>query len=169
MAYVKIDQFDIDEDALDLKEMMDGVLARVVSVFESYGVPLPTRRYWMLGVPAIDCEQLVVSMVQMYLGAPGDQATEPRRCNNPRSATLNIYLSREVPTVGTNGRAPTGEKISEASEISAVDAWVMMQSINLLDQWDETGFGLGVIATLSVDGPEGGFQTTTLEITMAVP
>jgi hypothetical protein len=169
MAYVKIYDFDIDADALDLKEMMEGVLSRVVTIFESYGVPIPERRYWMMGAPAIDCEQLVVSFVQMYLGPPGDQASEPRRCNNPRTATLNVMISRPVPTVGTNGRAPTPEKISESSEIAAIDAWVLMQSIDQMDQWDETGFGLGVIATLSTDGPEGGFYTNNLEITMAVP
>jgi hypothetical protein len=169
MAYVKLDDYDIDPDALDLKEMMDGVLSRVVTVFESFGVPLPARRYWMMGNPAIDCEQLVVSFVQMYLGPPGDQASEPRRCNMPRTATLNITLSREVATVGTNGRAPSSEKISESSEISAVDSWVLMQSINQLDQWSEGDFGLGVIATLSTDGPEGGFYSSILEITMAVP
>lgn len=169
MAYVKLDDYDIDEGALDLKVMMEGVLARVVAAFESYGVPLPKRQYWMVGQPAIDCEQLVVSFLQMYLGSPGDQATEPRRCNNPRSATLNVSISREVPTVGANGRAPSGDTISASSEIAVVDSWVLMQSINDLDTWDDTGYGLGVIATLATAGPEGGYQTSTLEITMAVP
>jgi hypothetical protein len=44
-----------------------------------------------------------------------------------------------------------------------------MQSINQLDQWDETGYGVGVIATLDTPEPEGGFQTVTMQITMAVP
>jgi hypothetical protein len=44
-----------------------------------------------------------------------------------------------------------------------------MQSINELDMWDETGYGVGVIATLEVTPPEGGFQSTNLIITMAVP
>jgi hypothetical protein len=44
-----------------------------------------------------------------------------------------------------------------------------MESINLLDQWDETGYGIGVVATLDSAPPEGGFQTTTMTITMAVP
>lgn len=161
---------DIQEDALHLKTLMDGVLEKVCTVFQSYNIPLPERRYWTLGgQPVIDCEQLVVSMVQMYLGAPGDEAATPQRCHVPRSVSLSILLSRKIPVVGQNGKPPSGSKIEEASQISAVDAWVLMESINLLDQWDSTGYGLGVIATLDVIGPEGGFQSTNLTVTMAVP
>jgi hypothetical protein len=45
----------------------------------------------------------------------------------------------------------------------------MMESINALDMWDSTGFGVGVIATVDVPPPEGGFQTVNMQITMAVP
>ena len=61
----------VDPDALNLKNMMDQVLEKVTSVFTSFGVPLPSRCYWTMGAPAIDCEQLVVSFVQVYLGPPG--------------------------------------------------------------------------------------------------
>lgn len=165
----QIDVTGVSEDATNLRDMMQGVLARVETIFQSYNVNLPQRRYWMMGQPAIDCEQLVVSFVQMYLGAPGAQVGDPQRCNVPRSATLNISISRETPTVGQNGRPPAPEKITIASELVAIDSWVLMQSINLLDQWDEFGYGVGVIATLETSGPEGGFQTTTLVVTMAVP
>lgn len=165
----QIDVTGVSEDATNLRDMMQGVLSRVETIFQSYNVNLPQRKYWMMGQPAIDCEQLVVSFVQMYLGAPGAQVGEPQRCNVPRSATLNISISRETPTVGQNGRPPAPDKITAASEMVAIDSWVLMQSINLLDQWDEYGYGVGVIATLDTAGPEGGFQTTTLTITMAVP
>jgi hypothetical protein len=165
----QIDVTGVSEDATNLRDMMQGVLARVETIFQSYNVNLPQRKYWMMGQPAIDCEQLVVSFVQMYLGAPGAQVGEPQRCNVPRSATLNVSISRETPIVGQNGRPPAPEKITAASELVAIDSWVLMQSINLLDQWDEYGYGVGVIATLETAGPEGGFQTTTLTITMAVP
>jgi hypothetical protein len=161
---------DVSEDALHLKDMMDGVLERVQSVYQSYNVPLPSRCYWIMGTPAIDCEQLVVSFNQLYLGPPGDQANTPQRCNMPRTATLEILISREVVTVGQGGRAPSGDKIQEASVPSAVDAWVLMESINLFDQWDGSGgFGLGVIATVESMGPEGGFSSVSMQLTMAVP
>lgn len=157
------------EDAFNLRNMMEGVLERVQSVFQSYNVELPNRCYWTMGQPAIDCEQLVVSFSEMYLGTPGAQVNEPQRCHVPRSATLTVSLARSIPTVGQNGRPPSAEKIQLSSEVLAVDAWVLLESINLLDQWDESGFGIGVIATLNVTEPAGGFQVVNLEITMAVP
>ncbi len=160
---------DVSEDALNLKKLLDGVLEKVCDTFQSYNVPLPQRQYWTMGQPALDCEQLVVSFIQMYLGVPGDQATSPQRCHVPRTAVVQIQLSRAIPVVGQNGKPPSGNKIEEGSYASAVDAWVLMESINQLDQWDDTGYGLGVIATLDMIGPEGGFSTTNLQLTLAVP
>jgi hypothetical protein len=159
----------VSSDALNLKTMMEGVLERVQTVFQSYNVELPSRCYWSMSQPAVDCEQLVVSFLQMYLGAPGSQIGEPMRCNVPRSATLAISISRSTPIVGQNGRPPSPDKIELASSVQAIDSWILMQSVNLLDQWDETGYGIGVVATLEAGAPEGGFQTTVLTITMAVP
>ncbi len=164
-----IDVSGVSEDALNLKEMMEGVLERVVTVFQSYNVELPKRQYWTMGQPAIDCEQVVVSFAQMFLGSPGAQVSEQQRCHVPRSATVNISISRETPVVGQNGRPPSADKIEMAASWAAIDSWVLMDSIKLFDQWDDTGYGVGVIATLDSEAPEGGFQTVTLQITMAVP
>jgi hypothetical protein len=35
--------------------------------------------------------------------------------------------------------------------------------------WDNTGYGLGVIATVDVGEAQGGFQTVNMQLTMAVP
>ena len=166
---IPINIAEVSSDALNLKNMMDGILEKVCNVFQSYNVPLPQRQYWTMGQPAIDCEQLTVQFLQMYLGAPGDQASEPQRCHVPRTAVVMIGITRAVPTVGQNGRPPSGDKIEQANYIAAVDAWLLMQSLNDLDQWDATGYGLGVIATLDTLGPEGGFHTTNLQLTLAVP
>jgi hypothetical protein len=163
------DVTDVSQDAFNLKNMLDGVLERVVNTFVSYNVPLPSRQYWTMGVPAVDCEQLVVSFIQMYLGTPGDEASTPQRCSVPRSAVLSISLSREIPTVGMNGRAPTADKIQDGSTISAIDTWVLMESVQQFDMWEEVAPGLGVIATVEAPTPEGGFQTVSMQITMVVP
>lgn len=164
-----IDLYGVTEEATNLRDMMSGVLERVESVFQSYNVNLPSRRYWTMATPAIDCEQLVVYFQQLYLGPPGAEVGEPQRCHVPRSASLAISISRQTPIVGQNGRPPSPEAIEAASDVMAIDAWVLMESVNQLDQWDETGYGVGVIATLESGPPEGGFQTTTMVITMAVP
>lgn len=164
-----IDLSGVTEDATDLRDLLDGVLERLQNVFQSYNVNLPQRRYWTMGQPAIDCEQVVVSFIQMYLGAPGDEATTPQRCNVPRSAVLSISIAREVPTVGQNGRPPSPEKIQSASEATAIDAWVLMQSVREFDMWDDSGYGAGVIATVDVSPAEGGFQSVNMQLTMAVP
>jgi hypothetical protein len=169
MPSQELDLTGVSEDAVNLRDMLQGVLERVQSVFQSYNVELPARQYWMMGQPAIDCEQLVIVFQQLYLGPPGAQVGEPQRCHVPRSATITIALSRATAITQQNGRPPSPERIEAASEVLAIDSWVLMESVNQLDQWDETGYGVGVIATLDVSPPEGGFQTTSMTITMAVP
>jgi len=160
---------DVDPEALSLKNMMDVVLEKVTSVYQSYNVPLPDRQYWTMGEPVIDCEQLAISFIQMYLGLPGDQASTPQRCHMPRTAVLSIMIAREIPTVGQNGRPPTASKIQEGSHLPAVDAWVLMDSMKMFDPWDDTSLGLGVIATVNSPTAEGGFQVTNMQISMVVP
>ena len=164
-----VDISGVSAGALNLKNLMDGVLEKTVEVFEDYNVPLPSRQFWTVGEPAIDCEQLAVSFIQTYLGLPGNQASEPQRCQSPRSVVLTISISREIPVVGVNGKAPTGDKIEEASRIAVVDAWMFMELINKLDQWEPGEFGLGVIATADSSGFDGGFQTTAMQLAMVVP
>jgi hypothetical protein len=164
-----VDITDVDDQALNIIELLDGVLQRVVSTFNSYNVPLPTRQYWTVGQQAIDCEQLTVTLVQIYLGAPGDEASSPQRCNQPRTAVMTVSLSREIPVVGQNGRPPSADKLEQAAQISAIDGYILMLSLNILDMWEPGGFGVGVIATVDYPAPEGGFQTVNMQLTMAVP
>lgn len=159
----------VSDDALHLKNFLDKVLDKIVETYENYNVPLPHRQFWTMGEPAIDCEQLCVSFVQMYLGLPGDQASQPQRTTSPRSAVLSISISRAIPVVGANGKAPAPEKIQEGSEISAVDAYMFMELITKLDQWEPGEFGMGVIATVEAATAEGGFETTKMQVTLVVP
>jgi len=162
----------VSDDAKALATFLEEVLSRVVTVYDSYSMPLPERRYYTFGSPAVDCEQMVVSLIQMYIGTPGDEANEPRRCNDPRSATLLISVAREVPVAQSNGNPPSSTNIQDATEVCALDAWILMESVRDFDSsWSglPSGLGLGVIATVDVDPPEGGYQTTRMTITMAVP
>lgn len=157
-------------DALSLKNLLDSVLQVIVDRYAYHGVTLPTRQYWTAGQGALDCEQLVVSFQQLYIGPPGDEATKPQRCNSPRSTVLKATVAREIPTVNGRGHIPTEDKIQEGAYIAAVDAWVLLDCVAFLDQWEGTGiYGLGVIATVDIENPEGGFQAVTATFTIAVP
>jgi hypothetical protein len=82
---------------------------------------------------------------------------------------MTVTIAREIPVVGQNGRPPSAEKITDGSKISAIDAYVLMSSINSLDMWESGGYGVGVIATADVTPPEGGFQVVNMQLTMAIP
>jgi hypothetical protein len=167
-----VDISGVSNDAKHLAAFLQSILDKVVSVYDSYDMPLPERRYYTFGAPAVDCEQIAVSFLQMYIGTPGDEATAPRRCTDPRSATLLISVARSVPITQANGNAPRAVDIQAASEVSALDAWILMESNKEFDSsWGglQGGLGLGVIATVDVDPPEGGFQTTRMTLTIAVP
>jgi len=162
----------VSSDARNLADLLQELLNKVIETFDSYSMPTPTRRYYTFGAPAIDTEQVVVSLLQMYIGAPGDEATEPRRSNDPRSGTFLITLAREVPVTQANGNPPKADDIQKASEVSALDAWILMESAKAFDSsWGNlaNGLGLGIIATVDVDPPEGGFQLTRMTLTMAIP
>lgn len=172
MPSINIENYDIDSESLRLRDLMQGVLDRVESVLTSLAIPLPSRRYFTVGVPVVDCEQLTVSFVEGYLGAPGDQASSPMRCNVPRSVTMMVEIARPVPVVGQNGQAPSAQLIQNSSQIALVDSWALLTSINLLDVWDDelgTFAGPGVIATVQIGGVEGGYMVSSMRVTMAVP
>lgn len=165
-----IDTSGVSDDAKALSEFMQEVLNRVVLVYDSYNMPLPGRRYWTFGDPVIDCEQVVVSFVQLYLGPPGDEQTEPRRCHDPKTAVVSVQIARQVPITQQNGQPPRADDIQAASVVSAYDAWILMESVNLFDTWSEFGsFGMGVIASVDIGTVQGGFQSVNLSLTMAIP
>lgn len=154
-----------NEEAYSLVNLLDSVLSGVVEGFREAGVDLPDRRFWKVGSPVHDCEQLCVFFNQAYVGPPGDEASDPQRCESPRTAQLGIQLVRKVPTItGTRGVLPSGEKIQEASRQQAIDAWVLLDISCSLDPW-----GLGVIATVDAGEAQGGFQGPTLNLTVAIP
>ena len=170
----KISDYEISEDAFDLKNFLDGIVQRVRDVYTLYNVPLPARQYWTFGDPAYDCEQMVVSFVNLYLGPPGDEANTPQRCTQPRTAVVRISVVREMATQNQGSRSvaiPTPEAIQDASNWQALDAWILIQSSKQFDFWDpEYGVpGLGLIATVTAGTAAGGFNDVSMTLTMAVP
>lgn len=158
---------DIEGDTFILRNMLARILDTVEGVFEAHHVPLPDRRYYLFGRPAEDCEQVVVSFLQAYLGGPGDQATTPQRCTAPRTGVFNIAISRKFP-VGVNGNPPTPTLIQQSADWTALDIWVLLESVNEFDKWSDMGPGLGVIATALTTEAQGGIMTANLNLTLGI-
>lgn len=163
-----VSDYQIADDAKNLLLLLNRVLETTVDVFESAGVPIPEKRYWTAGEAVFDCEQVVVSLNQGYLGRPGDEATEPRLCHEPRSAVLDISVVRCVPT-GNGTKGPSSRQLQDAAEFTAVDSWLLLDSINQYDEWHPGIRGLGVVATVTIPPPQGGFQAVNMTLTLAVP
>lgn len=166
-----ITDYQISDEAKNLTNLAQEVLDTVVGIYAQANVPLPSRQYWMVGQPAEDCEQVVVSLLQLYLGTPGDQAVTPQNCNEPRSAVFNISITRTtaVPQKGTSN-PPLPASIITAAMWSATDLWLLIDNNKQFDKFDTLGGpGLGVIITGTGATPEGGLQTVNVNLTVAVP
>lgn len=168
-ANAKVGDYPINEEALVIVNMMDRLLETLVGVYEQQGVPLPARRYWMMGpAPAEDCEQVAICFTQGYLGAPGDQASDPQQCNQPRTGVINIWISRKHPAGGDNATPPSPESIMESSKWKAIDTAVLLWALNDLNQLPDWIPGPGVIATVNVNEPSGMIQSTVLNISRMI-
>lgn len=157
----------VDVEAFDLENTMERVLQTIVDVYASYNMPLPERQYWGIGRPAEDCAQVVVSFLRMYLGAPGQESTTPQNCNQPRSAVLNISVSRNIPS-GVKGNAAPIRLAMEASANTAADVTILMSSVRQFDNWNEFGHGPGVIASVDAQDAGGLIQTVNMSLILAV-
>ena len=162
-----IEQYPINPDAFTLSNMMDRLLDRLIGIYEQQGVPLPLRRYWMMGpeVPE-DCEQAVVTYAQSYLGLPGDQASNAQNCIGPRTAVINIVITRNYP-IGQAAQAVSPEDIIAASKWAAADVTTLLWGLNELASVEGMP-GPAVIATVNVNPPLGGVQSTVLNLSMAL-
>jgi hypothetical protein len=161
-------KYEIDEDALSLGEAMDNILAGLESAYNSFNVPLPTRRYWLIGDPAYDCEQATVSLMQVYLGTPGDEAVTPQACNGPKTMVVNISIVRKL-NLKKNGSAPTADAIQKDSRWASVDMYVLMNSLSSLNGWGIGGATPQMIATVTANTHEGEYESVQAQLTMVAP
>ena len=168
------DSFDLatmDPEATELVGFLDRVLERVESVYQSYNVPLPNRRYWTIGSGQApwDCDQVVVMLQTLNLGVPGDQSVATaQNCNSPTTATISISVVRPAATSGKSGAPPSPEKIHDHAIAPAVDAWVLHRSLESLDQYEDGSPGRGVIASTRMLQAQGGYHGVEILISVVV-
>lgn len=163
-----VDLSGVAETAFNIRDLMQGLLDTTVDIFESANMPLPAKQFWTMGQPSQDTEQVTVSFVQSYLGAPGDEASTPQRCEAPRTIVVAITIARCIP-IGVNGKPPRPEKLQEFAQQQAIDAWLLIDNLQQYNTWGELPVGPGVIATIDVPEPQGGMQAVNMTLTLAVP
>jgi hypothetical protein len=163
----------VDEDRASevrsIVTMMEQVLSAVEHTYQAAGVALPGRRYWLMGDPVVDCEQLTVGFTQAYIGPPGDEASIPQRCDAVKTAVLAVQVWRCVPVANGKGKQPDAQAIMDASRALAIDAYLLLDSAREYEVWDPIGPGLGVIATVETIPAQGGYEGTVLNLTTAIP
>jgi hypothetical protein len=158
MTEVLIEGDHLLKDAISYN--MDKALQAAVDSLTAAGQDVPDRRYKTFGQTVWDCEQLTITMIQAYLGDPGDQAVGPQMCDGPRSGVFQMELVRCVPS-GYNAKtktAPNPEQFNEKTEGWARDAWALLDVPRYLADYHTA------IADVSITEPQGGFLAIVLNL-----
>lgn len=138
--------------------VMDSILQAVREEFQINGVELPERQFLTFGeLPPHDCEQLTVTLIQSYIGPPGDQAAGPQHCDGPRSGVFQVELVRCVAdgaaeNLRNKKLGPDLTKITNYAHERAVDVWLLLDSSKRLSDYNQ------VIADATVGAVQGQFQ-----------
>lgn len=159
--------YQIDDEAFHIIKATHLILENLEGVYQSYNIPLPSQRFVTIGdTPTQDCEQAVVSYMQTYLGAPGDDAQAPQSCVGPLSMVVNVTITRKQ-SLGPKGIPSSAQKSNDANW-AMLDSYVIMNNLKELDPFGDTP-NPSVIATASILGPAGGYFTTSVQLTVMVP
>lgn len=149
------------------------LLKAVENVYLDAGIALPGRHIRTAGEVAWDCEMLAVSLDSLRADEqPGWQDNPSNSpCEQPVVAVFRISVVRCVPVPKDNGVLPTPEEFALSADMTAIDAYLLQKSACRLDFWgwdltppNQTG-GLGITATIEIEGPQGGFGAVTLVLT----
>lgn len=149
--------------------VMDSILNAVELSFQDSGIELPELRYLTFAAPVHDCEQVTVTMIQSYLGGPGDQAAVPQPCSGVRSGVFQVELVRCVDDGTTqnlrqrgSSTAPDPEIISEYARSRTRDAWALLAVPSYLGPYNQA------IADVSVTEMQGKYQGVVLNLVVQI-
>lgn len=152
-------------------QLTSDILDCIESGFATASVDLPDRRYVHQGEVALDCpDQLVVSFGGLVHTMPGG-AEEIAVCAPPRSAVIDVWLSRCVPVQKDNGNPPTPTQLTDSAEQLNIDAWVLANVLFLGYQSGCWGGGcvsvlFGPVVPYGPEGEAGGVHATlTINLT----
>lgn len=156
----------------DMGNMLDKIMDTIEATFEQANVALPERRYIYFGdqgETVHDCEQLTVSLAQVYQGLVGQQGAEPARCDTPLTGVFFIELVRCVPDKlkstpkGARAQRPDAADLSMNARVQGIDAYLLMLAGLVVG--DEF---LGSLVNVSAGPSSGGYQAVVLELATAI-
>lgn len=148
--------------------VMDSIMNSVEESFEVHGIDLPPLRYLTFAQPAHDCEQVTVTMIQMYLGTPGEQAENPQPCNGATTGVFQVEVVRCVDDGVTQNlrrggsTAPDSETISEYARLRTRDAWALLKVPQHLADYNQA------IADVAVTEAQGKYQAVILNLVVQI-
>lgn len=161
-------------NANDVVDFAQHVIDTVVETFGEAEVALPALQIMTMGGQGTVvhlCEQLTVSVEEMYSGTPVNQGMIPVKCNAPRTLNIAVELVRKSPTGTVQGRSTPLPVTQDADQQTTV-AKTRMIDMDLLmtsglyaceTQW----YGEGIVH-VSAAPPDGGYQALVLSITTAI-
>lgn len=164
----------VGENKLDVFNVGENIKSAINAVFTEYDEDLPAKQYIYAGeTPTHDCEQLTIGFIQIYSGAPGEQAQSESKCNSPRTATFRVELVRgcapgleQVQDADTQRRyssriqAPSAETFEGDARRKLVDATLLMEAGMRVAG---NGF-IGGMADVQVGPVSGGYQAMILNV-----
>lgn len=167
------------QDADDILNTAQNILALVNEVYTEAGVALPTRQFFYAGATyPHECEQVSVGFLQHYSGSPGAQAQEPTNCQAPRTAVYTVEVVRDcaptlqAPTSASTGRRQGNARNFPSPESLTADAQVKMRDARLLLEAGmragDLGIATGAMADVSAGEVNGTFQGMVLNVIVEV-
>lgn len=129
------------------------------------GVVVPERRYVHTGLIAHDlagancAEAFIVSWTNSFQGLLGSEERPFIQCSMPLTVQMSVVLLRCVPTVNSQGKAPTPSQLEAAADQLMVDAWTLpavVISQTVVGTLRQERIELVGINSVNAIGPQGG-------------
>lgn len=118
-------------DATILRTMANDLLKAARDAYNevSGSHPAPARQLIAHGVPAHDCDALIVWLERM----PTQQQPNRGKCGRIVQPTFNLEVSRCYPTADGRARIPTGAEEQRVAELLLDDLWTINH--HLTSEW----------------------------------
>jgi hypothetical protein len=172
---------DVVVDPLSLVRIGHALMARVQTVYAQAGVALPSRQIWIAGDGVYDCEQLIVSFQSLREGLIDTDtrsvASPSRPCETTIMAVFKITVVRCIPVPDSRGNPPSAQEVSDATDVLATDAYLLMKSGCKFDMYGadiepplhpSALGGMGVDLNVEVEEAQGGMQAVSLNLTTII-